>query len=347
MHPLPPRPTPSPTAPGARPHILILGANGRLGLAAAQAFHAAGWQVTAPLRRPPVAGMPAGVQVVTTALEDTSALARAATGATIVLHAVNPVYTRWDQDLLPLADAGMRVAEQLGARLLLPGNVYNFGAGMPPLLREDTPQQASTRKGQQRVALEAEMARRAAQGRLCATVLRAGDFFGAGSGNWFDQAIVKSLRSGRLVYPGPLDRTHAWAYLPDLAQAFVALASRAPAAGAAFERLHFPGHTLTGAQLLGGIEQAADTLGLHPAGGWKRGTLPWGLIRAGGLVVPMWRELARMAYLWQQPHQLDGDALAQALGPLPTTPLQEALRTALTALDLAKPRIGVAHAASA
>ena len=36
-------------------------------------------------------------------------------------------------------------------------------------------------------------------------------------------AIVKALAKGKLVYPGPLDRAHAWAYLPDLAQAFVAV----------------------------------------------------------------------------------------------------------------------------
>jgi nucleoside-diphosphate-sugar epimerase len=333
--------TPVRTA-AARPHILILGANGRLGLAAAQAFAAAGWQVTAPLRRAPVDDMPDTVQVLRVPLENTASLADAAAGASVVLHAVNPVYTRWNTDLLPLADAGMRLAERLGARLLLPGNVYNFGAGMPPLLREETPQQPSTRKGALRVTLETELALRAAQGRLQATVLRAGDFFGGGSGNWFDQAIVKSLRAGRLVYPGPTTLPHAWAYLPDLAQVFLALARRAPAAGAAFERFHFAGHTFTGDQLLDGIEQAAHSLGLRPANGWKRAGLPWGLIRVGGLVVPMWRELAEMAYLWQVPHALDGSALTAAVGPLPATSAPDALRASLYALGFG-PRAGSLH----
>ena len=325
----------------ARPHILVLGANGRLGLAAAKAFSSAGWQVTAPLRRAPVADMPGDVQVVQVPLEDTASLADAAAGASAVLYAVNPVYTRWETELLPLADLGMRLGERLGARLLLPGNIYNFGAGMPPLLREETAQEPGTTKGMLRVALEAEIAARAARGQLQATVLRAGDFFGGGTGNWFDQAIAKSLRSGRLVYPGPTALPHAWAYLPDLAQAFLALASRAPEAGAAFERFHFAGHTFTGDQLLDGIEQAAAALGLHPAGGWKRSGLPWGLIRTAGLVVPTWRALAEMSYLWRVPHALDGAALAAAVGPLPSTPAPEALRDSLYALGFGPQKSGL------
>lgn len=316
-----------------RPHLLILGANGRLGLAAAQAFAARGWQVTAALRGTPAPGLPAGVRICRAALQDSDALARAAHGARWVLHAVNPPYTRWAQELLPLAEAGIRVAQRLQARLLLPGNVYNYGSAMPSRLLPDTPQQPDTRKGRLRVALEERLQAAAAEGLVQTTVLRAGDFFGCGSGTWFDQAIVKSLAVGRLVYPGPLDRPHAWAYLPDLAGACVALAERPPAACAPFERFHFPGHTLTGAGLLDGIAQAAAAIGQQPARPWRRSTLPWPLIRAGGWLVPMWRELAEMAYLWEQPHALDGQALEAAVGPLPQTAIGEALRRTLQRLE--------------
>jgi hypothetical protein len=56
----------------------------------------------------------------------------------VVVHAVNPIYTRWDAELLPLFRQGLAVAEALGARFMLPGNVYNYGSGMPALLDEDT-----------------------------------------------------------------------------------------------------------------------------------------------------------------------------------------------------------------
>jgi len=128
---------------------------------------------------------------------------------------------------------------------------------------------------------------------------------------------------------------HAWAYLPDLARAFVAVASR-DGGGAAFQRLHFAGHTLTGAQLLEGLEQAAARLGLRPAGGWRHGAMPWGIVRSVGVVYPLWRELARMSYLWRVPHQLDGAALRSLVGELPSTPLPVALQATLIALGIGR-----------
>ena len=315
-----------------KPVVLILGANGRFGLAAAQAFDAAGWQVVAPVRRDPVPGMPIGVRVLRLPIEQTDALVREARGASVVVHAVNPVYTRWDTELLPIAGAGMDVAQRLGARFMLPGNVYNFGTTMPARLTEQTPQRADTRKGAQRIALESETLRRCEAGLLTATVVRAGDFYGAGTGNWFDQVIVKSMRSGKLVYPGPTDLLHAWAYLPDLARTFVAVAGRASNECGRFERFHFAGHTLTGAELLAGIERAAAALGVVPGKPWSHGTLPWGVIRIGGLLMPMWRELAKMSYLWRVPHALDGSALERVIGPPPSTPVSDALRHALRSL---------------
>ena len=315
-------------SPSPRPRVLILGANGRFGAAAASAFAAAGWEVLAQARRAPTS-LPAGARHVATALDDAAALAAEAAGARAVVHAVNPPYTRWAREALPLARAGMDVAQRLGATFMLPGNVYNYGTSMPPVLREDTPERADTRKGRIRCEMEAELAARAAQG-LRSVVLRAGDFFGGGSGSWLDLVIVKSLRAGKLVYPGPLDRAHAWAYLPDLARAFVRLAARddLPAA----TRLHFAGHTLTGAQLLEGLERAAGTLGIAPARGWRRGGMPWPIIRAGGLFVPMWHELAEMEYLWRVPHALDSTALAAAIGAPAGTPLDEALEATLAGL---------------
>ena len=103
------------------------------------------------------------------------------------------------------------------------------------------------------------------------------------------------------------------------------------------ERLrNFEGHTLTGAELLAGIEAAAADLGIAPARGFRHGSLPWGVIRALGLVMPTWRELARMSYLWRVPHALDGRCLAALPGPAPAaTPLRPALRDSLLALALA------------
>jgi nucleoside-diphosphate-sugar epimerase len=319
--------------------VLVLGANGRFGAAAAKAFAAAGWRVLAQVRRA-LADPAPGVAALPVPLTDTDGLVHAAAGASVVVHAVNPPYTRWDAEAMPLLQAGIAVTRRLGAHFMFPGNVYNFGAGMPALLREDTPQRPTTRKGGQRVAMEAAIAAACASGLPRASIVRAGDFFGGGAGGWLDLVIVKSIGSGKLVYPGPTDVVHAWAYLPDLARSCVAVAEQP---GEGVRSWHFAGHAVTGAELLDAVEAALHDLGTAPPGPLRRGGMPWALIRAAGLVHPMMREIARMAYLWRVPHALDGAALG-ALPGVRSTPLPEALRHALSELGIAGAKRGIVAA---
>lgn len=314
--------------------VLVLGANGRFGQAAAQAFAAAGWRVLAQARRAPPQPLPAGVRFLAQPMPE---LAEAAAGVQAVVYALNPPYPQWRRQALPLARQAMDLAQQLGACFMLPGNVYNFGSAMPALLQPDTAQRADTVKGRIRVAMEAELQARCAQG-LRAVVIRAGDFYGGGRGAWLDQVVLASLPRHKLVYPGPLDVPHAWAYLPDLARAFVAVAAQPELP--TFARLHFAGHALTGEQLLAAVARAAASLGIVPTRNWRRGRLPWGLMRLGAPFVPMWRELMEMEYLWRVPHALDGTALQAVTGPLPATPVETALRATLQ--DLGYGRAGTA-----
>ena len=71
-------------------------------------------------------------------LHDTQALVHAAQGATVVVHALNPAYTNkaWQTQVLPMTEASLAIARALGATLMVPGNVYNFGHAMPAVLRE-------------------------------------------------------------------------------------------------------------------------------------------------------------------------------------------------------------------
>jgi hypothetical protein len=258
-------------------------------------------------------------------------------GAQVLVHAMNPLYTDWDREAMPLAQAAMDLAQALGATLLFPGNVYNFGSNMPARLQETTPQQPDTRKGQIRRDIEAAMQARAANG-LRSIVLRAGDFFGGpGAGSWMDQAIIKDLAKGKIVYPGPLHLQHAWAYLPDMAQAMVALAERHEQF-AAFESFHFAGHTLTGVQLVQALEVAARRNGVvADDAGIRLGGIPWPMIRILGWFKPMLAELFKMRYLWHVSHQLQGDKLARAAGPLRSTSLDQALDATLRELGMASP----------
>ena len=97
--------------------------------------------------------------------------------------------------------------------------------------------------------------------------------------------------------------------------------------------LPFAGHTATGHDWQAVLAEWAQEQG------WLRGSalrvqaMPWGWMRLASPVVPVLRTLQAMRYLWQVPHALDGTALAQHAGPLPHTPLREALRASLALLD--------------
>lgn len=309
---------------------LVLGANGRLGRCLIEAFVRAGWDAVGQVRRPSDSVLPH--KQIQLPVDQTEALLQAAGSVDVVVHALNPPYTRWQQDAMPLTDAAIAIARAANARLLFPGNVYNFGAGMPGSLLESTPARPTSRKGALRVALE-ERLREAARGGSNVAILRAGDFFGGpGRGSWFDLVIAKSLAQGKVVYPGRLDVVHAWAYLPDLAAAFVRLAACDRAALAPFEVLHFPGHTLTGVQLVAHLQSAARALGVVASQATLRlSNLPWGFMRVGGMFVPMWRELSELRYLWDVPHALAGDRLQKLIGDVPHTPAAQAVEQALKA----------------
>ena len=64
--------------------------------------------------------------------------------------------------------------------------------------------------------------------------------------------------------------------------------------------------------------------------------MPWPLLRALGVAVPLWRELVRMSYLWRVPHALDGRRLAARCPELRPTPLDDALRASLAELGFGR-----------
>ncbi len=312
--------------------VLILGARGRFGLAAVRAFAAAGWRVLGQVRPGADVAADASIEWLPIDLHDTAALTQAAQGASVVVHALNPAYTNaaWQTQAPALLEASIDLCRALDATLMLPGNIYNFGSTMPPVLREGTPQAASTIKGQVRIAMEARLQQSGVRG----IVIRAGDFFGSGRGTWFDLSIAKDLRKGVLTYPGPKGVSTSWAYLPDLARTFVMVAERR-ARLQPFEVFHFAGHVITGQRWLDLLSPIARAQGwVRPDAQLRWAGMPWGLIRLGAWLVPTWSALLEMRYLWNTPHALAHDKLCALIGTEPHTPLAQAVEQSLADLGL-------------
>jgi nucleoside-diphosphate-sugar epimerase len=298
--------------------ILVLGAAGRLGYAAACAFRDAGWSVKGLVRPGRAGAVPRNVEPVEAITRD-EAIA-AGRGCAVVLNGLNPAITQWQKNALSLAHGAIAAAEENGATLLFPGSVWNYGAGMPPVLDESTPMHPTTRKGGMRVEIEQRIHEACDRG-MRAIVLRAGDFFGGGRGSWFDLVIVKDLDRSRLTYPGPLDVVHAWAYLPDMVTTLVRLAERR-AGLAAFETFGFPGHAVTGEQLIAAIETATNAK-------FNLRTMSWWMLKTFGRLLALGRELSELEYLWRVPHRISGDKLKAAIGDIPHTPLTQAVTASL------------------
>jgi nucleoside-diphosphate-sugar epimerase len=311
--------------------IIVLGAAGRIGRAAAEAFRDAGWSVASQVRASAAPRAAPGTEVVEVDARDRESLIEAARGADVVLHALSPPYTQWPTFALAQADTAIAAARAAGATLMFPGNVYNYGPPIPPLIDAATPMQAATRKGRLRIEIERRMAAAARDG-VHTIVVRAGDFYGGtGLGSWFDRVIVKDIARGTVTYPGALDVVHSWAYLPDLAAAFVRLAQTRDKPGA-FATFGFAGHAVTGRELVAAIARALGRNNL------KVGRMPWLMLRLLSPVVPIFRELSEISYLWNEPHQIDGTTLAATIGAVPQTPFETAVAAALDDLGLIRPR---------
>jgi hypothetical protein len=62
--------------------------------------------------------------------------------------------------------------------------------------------------------------------------------------------------------------------------------------------------------------------------------MPWTMLRLLGTVVPVFRELSEVAYLWSTPHAIDGTRLAAVIGEIPFTSLDRAVSSALLELGI-------------
>jgi len=302
-----------------------LGITGGIGGEVARALLARGWSVRALHRRPDEAAGATGLGNEVEWQEGDamcrSDVLRAAAGVSVIVHAVNPPkYHNWAGLALPMLENTIAAAKAERARVLFPGTIYNFGPDALPRVSEASPQNPRTRKGEIRVRMEERLQAAAGEGARV-LIVRAGDYFGPRAGNtWLSQGLLANQRQVRAVlYPGPRELGHAWAYLPDLAETMARLLEQ-DARLADFEVFHFRGLWLArGADMADAICRAAGipTRRIY--------AFPWWCVRLAAPFVEMCREMLEMRYLWNTPVELDNTKLRGVIGAEPQTPLDEAV----------------------
>lgn len=304
---------------------LILGATGGVGGETAAALLARGWKVRALHRRPGDVAKSSDPRIewVEGDAMDRASVIAAAAGASVIVHGVNPPgYKNWQGLALPMLESTIAAAQVVGARVVFPGTVYNFGPEVLPRVRETSPQAPRTKKGAIRVAME----KRLRESGVPVLVVRAGDFFGARAKNsWFSQGLVQPGKPvKRVFYPGARDVGHAWAYLPDLARTIAQLLDRELPRFVVF---HFRGHWFER-----GVAIAEATARASSVPNVRVWAFPWVVVYLLAPFLETFREMLEMRWLWKQPLELVNDELVAFLGEEPHTPLERALRETLEGL---------------
>lgn len=310
--------------------ILILGATGGIGDAVARAMLARDWTVIALVRNKEAAERnwraSAKPRWIAGDAMNADDVVEAARGVSAIFHGVNPSgYRDWDKLSVPMLDATIQAARRHGARVVLPGTIYNYDIAATPIIDEATPQHPRGAKG----AVRAEMERRlaAAAPEVASLILRAGDFFGPGAQqSWFLQVMARSpLR--RIVNPGIRGIGHTWAYLPDLAETFARLLDLPEGALAQAERLQFRGFWDHDGQEMTRLIRAASGKPNLP-----ERAFPWWLMRVAAPFASFPRELVEVEPFWRYPMQMDNRRLLAMLGEEPATHVADAVRQSLAGI---------------
>ncbi|HEX5769349.1 MAG TPA: NAD-dependent epimerase/dehydratase family protein [Nocardioidaceae bacterium] len=296
---------------------LVIGA-GPVGRATAEELARAGHEVVLASRS---GGGPevAGATRVAIDATDAEALTAAAEGATAIYNCVNPpAYDKWPTLWPPVAAALLAAAERTGAVLVTASNLYAYGPVDTPMV-EGMPDAGTGVKARVRATMCADALAAHRAGRVRAVEVRGSDYMGAGvgDGGHIPRVTPRALAGKPVRVLGSPDQPHSWTDVKDMARALVAVAGTEKAWGRVWHAPTNPPRTQR--EAVGDVCRAA---GKEPVA--VRG-YPDLVLKVGGLVSPMLRELGETVYQFDRPYLLDSSAITRELG-LEPTPWDEVCR---------------------
>jgi nucleoside-diphosphate-sugar epimerase len=242
-------------------------------------------------------------------VRNAEALTRAATGATILVHAVGVPYQDWERDLPSIQTAVIAVAEKTGAATVFVDNLYSYSASVLPLT-EATTEVPATRKGALRLTLTNQWLEAHRAGRMKGVAVRASDYFGPGAtrspNSHFGARFFPGFEAGKSVaFLGNPDAQHSFTYLPDFARALVDVSLDPGAWGRVWIA---PSLTPTTARTV------AQRFAAEADRSVKVGRLPTTMVKLLGLFDPMIKEVVEMLYQFENDFTVDASAFETRFG---------------------------------
>lgn len=299
----------------AQPLHVVLG-GGQIGDRVADILAQRGRQVRVVQRTARQESRP-NVRRVTGDITDLAFAERATEGASVVYDCMNPQYHQWAELLLPMGAAAVHGATKAGASLVALDCLYMYGAPNGPM-REDSPRNPCSKKGELRVKLEELRVAADQRGDVRIAIGRASDFFGTDLPNsLFSPRFWQRLFADKtLECPGNPDLPHSYTYADDVARALVTLGERPEALGQIW---HLPTSSSESTAAL--FERVANAVGKRA----RVSAIPQWLWHVAGVVSPMMRAAAEMTYQWKVPYVIDDSRFRTAFG-VSATPVDVAVR---------------------
>jgi nucleoside-diphosphate-sugar epimerase len=301
----------------------VYGASGALGSAIVRRLSEEGLQVKAAVHKINDrlrSAVPSQVELLEVDVLDRQAVLESSRGAAVLYHTVNVSYQNWESFMPAALDNVLSAAEQNGANLLFPGNVYGYGRLGGKAVTEEQPLAATSKKGRIRNQLEHKIMEAHQAGKIKAVIPRFPDFYGPNVTNRIFGTIFLAAISGKKAsWIGKLDVAHDLVFIDDAAKACVLLALTKKAYGNSW---HVPGPgPLTGRRFIEMVFEAAGE------GQPKIGVIGSVLMHLVGLGSADAREMAEMMYEFEEPLMLDGGKFSREFPDFKFTPHHEAIST--------------------
>lgn len=254
-----------------------------------------------------------GVRLIALDATDRAALGAASAGADVIVNCANPgSYPDWEREWPPLAASILGASEDVGAVLVTLSNLYGYGPVHEPMTRT-MPLRPSDHKGALRARMWEEARAAHEAGRVRAAEARASDYIGPTAP--VTSSILARYAAATLagkpatVFSDP-DQPHAWTAVDDIAATLLALAQNEQAWGSPWIVPSSPPTTVRDV-----LSELSRLSGTPPP---RLRTLPRSVVRMGGWLAPILRELEGVLYQFDRPFLVDTEETTRVLGIRPS-----------------------------